>query len=231
MRTLVPYAAATLLTAAVVSGCSAAHTGAAPAGTASVKPTASGTPDGGSTGGSSGSGTAATGPLAALPIPVGARPWTANTNETLGLDAFVQGFYVKDAWTTEKGLDSRRGFVSGALEGWISTDGSEQSIAIVKFATPQGAVSMFDGLTTTLRDKPSPSEVLTDPRDDGVGTLSPTLDSDGNAIAEIAAYTGDYVIDVHEFTAVTPDPDAAKALLLQQFDSLKDSKNAQTAIS
>jgi hypothetical protein len=226
LRTFVSYAAATLLAAAVVSGCSVAHTGAAVLShPVSLKPTASGT----STGGKSSYGTAASRPLAMLPIPVGAQPWTSNTNKPLSLTAFVHGFYVKDAWTDEAGQDSRRRFVSGAIEGWINTDGSQQYIAIAKFATPQGAVSMFDGLTGTLRDLPSPHKVLTDPRDGGVGTVSPTLDADGNAIAEIAVRTGDYVIDVHEFTAVTPDSDAAKALLLHQFDTLKDSKNAKPA--
>jgi hypothetical protein len=63
--------------------------------------------------------------------------------------------------------------------------------------------------------------VLTDAADGGVGTVSPTLDHLGNAIAEIAAVTGDYVIDVHEYAAATPEPAAAKALLLKQYDSIK----------
>jgi hypothetical protein len=36
----------------------------------------------------------------------------------------------------------------------------------------------------------------------------------------------DYVIDVHEFAAVTPEPSAAQALLLRQFKSLEGSKRA-----
>jgi hypothetical protein len=32
---------------------------------------------------------------------------------------------------------------------------------------------------------------------------------------------GDYLVDVHEYTAMTPDPGAAKALLLQQVQALK----------
>jgi hypothetical protein len=170
--------------------------------------------------------TAVTGPVGILAIPAGARPWTANVNKPLSLDAFVQIFYVKDAWTDEEGLYRQRGFVSGAIEGWINTDGTQQSIAIAKFATPQGAVSLFDGLTQTLRNKPTPATVITDAGDDGIGTVSPTLDADGNAIAEIAARTGDYVIDVHEFAAATPEPAAGEALLLRQFKSLQGSKKA-----
>jgi hypothetical protein len=170
--------------------------------------------------------TAVAGPLGILALPAGAQPWTTNVNKPLSLDAFVQTFYVKDGWTDEEGLYRRRGFVSGAIEGWINADGTQQSIAIAKFATPQGAVSLFDGLTETLRNKPSPAKVITDAGDDGVGTVSPTLDADGNAVAEIAARAGDYVIDVHEFAAVTPEPSAAKALLLRQFHSLQGSKSA-----
>ena len=59
-----------------------------------------------------------------------------------------------------------------------------------------------------------------------MGTYSPTLDTLGNAIAEMVTDTGRYMIDVHEFTAAKPDPDAAKALLLRQFDSLKAAKKA-----
>lgn len=170
--------------------------------------------------------TAVAGPLGILTIPAGAQPWATNVNKPLSLDAFVQTFYVKDGWTDEEGLYRRRGFVSGAMEGWVNADGTQQSIAIAKFATPQGAVSLFDGLTETLRNKPSPAEVITDAGDVGVGTVSPTLDADGNAIAEIAARVGDYVIDVHEFAAATPEPSAAKALLLRQFNNLQSPKNA-----
>ena len=98
--------------------------------------------------------------------------------------------------------------------------------ATVKQATPQGAVSLFDGLTQTLRNKPAPATVITDAGVDGVGTVSPTLDADGNAIAEMAARTGDYVIDVHEFAAATPEPSAAEALLLRQFKSMQGAKKA-----
>lgn len=170
--------------------------------------------------------TAVAGPLGILALPAGAQPWTTNVNKPLSLDAFVQTFYVKDGWTDEEGLYRRRGFVSGAIVGWINADGTQQSIAIAKFATPQGAVSLFDGLTETLRNNPSPATVITDAGDDGVGTVSPALDADGNAVAEIAARTGDYVIDVHEFAAVTPEPAAAKALLLRQFQRLQGSKKA-----
>lgn len=144
----------------------------------------------------------------------------------MGLVAFIKRFYVESARAEEEGLYKRRGFVSGTIEGWTDGDGSEQSIAIVKFATSQGAVSAYDGLTHTLRHLPSPHKVLTDPADGGVGTVSPTLDSMGNATAEIAAHTGDYMVDIHEFSASAPDPAAAKVLLLRQLDKLRVVKKA-----
>ena len=38
---------------------------------------------------------------------------------------------------------------------------------------------------------------------------------------DIAARIGDYVVDVHESSAATPDAAAAKALLAQQVKALK----------
>jgi hypothetical protein len=51
--------------------------------------------------------------------------------------------------------------------------------------------------------------------------VNPKLDPLGNARAEIAALAGSTVIDVHEFTAMTPDVAVARALMLKQYDSLK----------
>lgn len=215
MRGIVHYGAVLALFA-VLTACSATtpvyvHTGKTPA---SPRP---------SDGAQASSGTAAadTGPLGVLPIPAGAQPWTSNTNKLMNVDAFIKAFYLKSAQTEEESLLPRRGFVSGVVEGWINADGSQQEIAIYRFATANGAVSEFDALTGTLRGKPKPATVLTDPAVGGVGTVSPTLDSLGNAVAEIAARSGDYVIDVHEFSAASPDPAAGKALLLKQYDSLK----------
>jgi len=217
MRGIVRYGAILAL-GAVLTACSATNTVYVQSGSKSVSPNASG-----SASASPGTAAADTGPLGVLPFPADARPWTQDTEKPMSVDAFVQGFYIKSAWTEEEGLLPRRGFVSGTLEGWINADGTQQSIAIFRFATANGAVSQFDDLTGTLRDKPKPATVLTDPADGGVGTVSPTLDSLGNAIAEIAAHEGDYVIDVHEYAAASPDPAAAKALLLKQYDSLKKS--------
>lgn len=162
-----------------------------------------------------------TGPLGVLPMPADAKPWDDNKSAPMGLDAFIKAFYVESAYTKEKALYTQRGFVSGTIQGWINADGSQQSIAIIKFKGSSGAVSLFDGLTGTLKDTPKPATTITDPADGGVGISDPTIDSLGNANAEIAAHTGVYVIDVHEFTASTPDPAAAKALLLRQYQSLK----------
>lgn len=162
-----------------------------------------------------------TGPLGVLPMPAGAKAWSDNKSTPMGLDAFIKAFYVESAYTKEKALYTQRGFVSGTIQGWINADGSQQSIAIVKFKGSSGAVSLFDGLTGTLKDTPKPATAITDPADGGVGVSDPTIDSLGNANAEIAAHTGAYVIDVHEFTASTPNAAAAKTLLLRQYQSLK----------
>jgi hypothetical protein len=43
----------------------------------------------------------------------------------------------------------------------------------------------------------------------------------GNAFLDITARVGDYLIDVREYSAATPDPTAAKALLLKQVEALQ----------
>jgi hypothetical protein len=161
----------------------------------------------------------AAGPLGALPIPSGARAFSSNTSRPMGLDAFVRAFYIKSAWTAEEGQFHSRGFRSGALEGWINSDGSQQTIAIMHFATVNGAVSELDDLTGAWRQE-SPKSMLTDAAVRGTGWVDRKLDSLGNARVEIATRLGDTIIDVHEFTASAPDIPPAKALILSQFDSL-----------
>ena len=117
-----------------------------------------------------------------------------------------------------------RGYVSGAYEGWFLADGSEQSVAIIQFASPAGAVSQFDELTTTLKDHTTTSsQVVSDPADGGLGTINPTPDSLGNTVVELVTHLGDYVIDAHEYVPITPRLTAAKALLLEQYQSFKNS--------
>jgi hypothetical protein len=161
------------------------------------------------------------GPLGTLPIPADAKPWKENLSQPMGLDAFIKAFYVTSAFSKEKSLYSQRGFIAGTIQGWINANGTQQSIAIIKFKGSSGATSLFDGLTGTLKDTPKPATTITDSADGGVGVVDPTLDSLGNASAEIAAHTGAYVIDVHQFNASSPDAQAAKDLLLQQFNALK----------
>lgn len=168
--------------------------------------------------------------LGVLPVPAGGNPWSENTNKPLGLVAFVQAFYVKSAWTEEEGLFQRRGYVSGVHQGWFNSDGTQQSIDIMRFASATGAVSEFDGLTGTLKDNATASEtMISDPQDGGTGTINPTADSLGNTTVELVTHLGDYVIDVHEYVPVKPDPDAAKALLLRQYQAVKSTQPSSAA--
>lgn len=63
---------------------------------------------------------------------------------------------------------------------------------------------------------------LTDPAVDGVGFSSPVLDSQGNAHVNFWATVGDTLIRVVEYAVATPDPAAAKALLQEQYDRIKN---------
>jgi len=164
---------------------------------------------------------AASGPVGLLPIPPGANPWTDNTGAPMDLAAFIVRFFVPASQATESMLYAQRGFVSGGFEGWINLDGSQQSVSIARFASANGAVSAFDDLRNSLRQKPAPWRELTDPADGAVGSADPTLDSEGNAFVDVACRVGDDLVDVHEFSAAAPDPTAATALLLSQVEALK----------
>ena len=173
--------------------------------------------------GPSGSGSAPSANLLGiLAVPAGAQAWSQNTNHTLSLDAFVQGFYAQSAWTRQEGLETQRGFLSGAIEGWTNPDGSRQLINIARFTTSQGALSMYDEQRTYYQQMPKPSTVVTDAAVDGVAWVSPpTAATAGLAIAQVTAHVGDTMIVVDERTELTPDLAGAEALMLKQYQNLK----------
>ena len=214
-----------LVVAASVAGCAASSVTTASSGVThgssagQVAASAAGTPSGSAS--SSGGDTAQVGPLGVLAVPAGATPWRENTHAPIGLDAFVSQFYISSDQADEKRLYVRRGFASGIVEGWINTDGTQQSIAIARFSSVTGATSAFDDLANALREKHAPWKIFADPADGGVGAADPKLDSMGNAFVDVAARVGDYLVDVHEFSAASPDPAAARALLAHQVKSLK----------
>ena len=109
-----------------------------------------------------------------------------------------------------------------SCRGWINADGSQQAVKLVRFATPAGAMSAFDEASSSFKREPKPATALAVPAIGAVGTSSPTLDTQGNASVEFTAVVGDTMILVAEGTAATPDPAAAKVLLLQQYDRLKN---------
>lgn len=160
--------------------------------------------------------------LGVLPVPAGATPWPTNTNALMNRISFVKWAYVKSLWTEEEALYARRGFVSAVMQEWTNADGSVQSITLVRFAAPVGAASAFDEVSSLFKQESKPMTMLADPAIGAVGYSNPTLDSQGDAKVEFVATVGDTMILVVESTAVTPDPAAAKVLLQEQHDSLKN---------
>jgi hypothetical protein len=157
--------------------------------------------------------------LGVLPIPAGATPWPTTINGTKNRISFVKWTYNKSRWTEEEAMYARRGFVSAIVRGWVNADGSQQSIELVRFATPTGATSAsYD----VLSQKPTSARMLPDPAIGATGWSNPTLDTQGNASVIFTAVVGDTMMLVSEYTAATPDPAAAKALLEQQYNSLKN---------
>jgi hypothetical protein len=207
--------------AAAVAGCASTPSIPAAASAAPAAPTAVASGGQYAVATASPSTAAPTSPLDLLPIPPDASAWTTNTDALMGLGAFIQQFYNPDSRPGEESLYRQRGFVSGAFEGWFNADGSQQSIAIARFASASGATYAFSDLSGSFSQKPAPSTVFTDSADGAVGSADPTLDSEGNAFVDITAHVGDYLVAVQEFSAKTPDPAAAKALLLEQVKALK----------
>lgn len=105
--------------------------------------------------------------------------------------------------------------------GWDNADGSQQSIRLVRFTTPAGVESAFDEVRSDWKLQ-YPDTLLADPGIGAVGWSSPTLNTGGYTVAEWGAVVGDTMILAAEYTAATPDLAAAKVLLLQQYDSLKN---------
>lgn len=159
--------------------------------------------------------------LGVLPVPAGATPWPGNTNALLSRTAFVELAYRKSDWAAEEAEEARRGFVAAVQQGWDNADGSQQAIRLVRFATPVGAMSAWDQVKSGWETQ-YPDSLLADSAIGAVGWSSPTLNSRGYAIAEWGVAVGDSMILAVEYTAATPDPAAAKVLLLQQYDRLKN---------
>jgi hypothetical protein len=160
--------------------------------------------------------------LGVLPVPAGATPWPGNTNAPMSLTSYVKLAYSKSYWTEEKALNARRGFVSAVNKGWTNADGSGQEITLARFASRAGVTSALDEVISGFKQEPYPEKVLAVPAIGAVGWSRLTLDSQGYSDVEFAAAVGDTMILVVEQTAATPDPAAAKALLRQQYDSLKN---------
>lgn len=202
--------------AASVSATASASAAATASPSAAASPSASASPTASASASSGGASL-----LGLLPVPANATPWPQNTGGLLGLNAFVQEFYQQSRWTYQEGALRRRGFVSAVYEGWFNPDGSQQEIAIIRFTSPKGALSQFDDRTATLRQAGTAADVLTDARDGSSGTVVPTPDSFGNTRADLVTHVGDYAIEVIDATPVSPDPAAAKALMLKQYQYFK----------
>jgi hypothetical protein len=160
--------------------------------------------------------------LGVLPVPAGATPRPENTNALMNRISFVKSFYPKSERAREETLNAHRGFVSAVDEGWTNADGSGQEIILARFATPAGATSASDEVSAWFKQWPPPVTTPTDPAIGAVGCSDPRLDSSGDALVEFVAAVGDTMVFVNEYTAATPDPAAAKALMRRQYDSLKN---------
>ena len=208
-----------LVAAALLAGCSAGSSAPAKSRPVTTSPSSAGT-----TARARARATArpSRGLLGVLPVPAGATPWPTNTNALMSLDSFVRSAYSKSYWTVEEALDTRRGFAAAVEQGWGNADGSQQSIALVRFATPVGAMSAFNEANSG-RGWSKAGDDAVRPRHRCRRLEQSDAGLAGRRESGFYAAIGDTMISVFEYTAATPDPADAKALLQRQYESLKNS--------
>jgi hypothetical protein len=170
-------------------------------------------------------GTRATGPGAALlarvvPYPTGAQPWVRSKTGVLGLDDFVNNFYIAKARASSRSLTAQRGFTTAVRQGWTNADGTQADVWLVQFATAQGARSMSLSVTANWKNAARPISTFADSAVHGTGELIPTLDDLGNACTKVATATGRVFVYVRLYSPVSPDKPAATTLMRQQYDLL-----------
>jgi hypothetical protein len=158
--------------------------------------------------------------LGVLPPPRDALPWLSNTDTVLVLDAFVHGLYARASWAREEKLYREHGFQEGVIEGWNNPDRSQQSIVVARFATAAGAQSAFAGAGDWFLEQPSPASLLFDSRV-GAGAIGITKPvNNGFVLSEFVCHAGDFMIQVQEYSATSPNAGEAEALLFKQYEAI-----------
>lgn len=211
--------AATLLTA-VLAGCSTPRIqpSSAATGSATTSPSVPATPS--PTGGSPASGAGAQLLATILPVPAGAHAWT-DRNGALDLDGFAHALFKPDFVSRAKAVLVRRRFVAAARQGWISNDGSQTDIFLVRFAAPTGAESMYKSMAHTWQTTGAPHQhTFAAPADHATGSVISTLDNLGNASVKLISVRKNLFVYIHYFTPATPDRSGALNLLHRQLDAL-----------
>ncbi|SEG95847.1 hypothetical protein SAMN05216223_1355 [Actinacidiphila yanglinensis] len=157
---------------------------------------------------------------AALPVPPGAHAWT-DRNGGLDLDGFAHGLFAANHVSQEKAVLVRRHFVAAARQSWISTDGSQVDIFLVRFAAPTGAESTYKSMAHTWQTTGKPHQhTFADPADHATGSVISTIDNLGNAGVKLISVRNNLFVYIHYFTAATPDRSGAQSLLHRQLGAL-----------
>jgi hypothetical protein len=137
----------------------------------------------------------------------------------------VYSQYAPDTWKSWEEWYAAHGFISGAGEMWSNADGSVAMIFVARFSSANSAKSLYG---ITVAHWPAKHyKVVTDPAVGGAGALETPSNQTAYAAAEFDSYVGDYQITVLEYTKSSPDSAAAEALLLKQYDSLKQAANTR----
>ena len=173
------------------------------------------------------------GPLDMLSLPLDstAIPQSSDRPDTTGspmnLRPYIEMVYSQyppDTWKSWEEWYAAHGFVSGAGEMWYNADGSVATIFVVRFSSANSAKSLYD---TIVADYPTTKQyrIVTDPAAGGAGVLYTPSNQTAYAEAEFDSYVGDYQFAVLEYTKSSPDSAIGEALLLKQYNSLKQAAN------
>jgi hypothetical protein len=107
------------------------------------------------------------------------------------------------------------------LEGWLNQDGTEQAIVLARFASPRGAQEAFADQGGFFLNQPKPDVQVFDSTLGAVGIAIPIEGKQIFASVQFVCHVGDFMIDAQEYTVKSPNPTAAKALLLRQYEAIE----------
>ncbi|WP_328467957.1 hypothetical protein [Streptomyces sp. NBC_00448] len=134
----------------------------------------------------------------------------------MDVDEFVKHVYQRNYQPSERSFLAKNGFVTSYCRGWMTSDGLESEIWLVRFSTAGEARYEYQSMATNWKRESEPTVTFADPAVDGEGATSTKLDSVKKAETRIGATLGEMFVYVKTYNPGVPDKAAAMALIQQQ---------------